>query len=153
MVDDYILWILTFAYAAHAFEERILDWKSWALKTFSVEVSWENFYCANFTVVVLGICCSSVGWKYAAFSLSLPALALINAIFFHILPAVIKKSFSPGIITSIFLFLPLGYLSYRSAGEAGVLSPAAAIISLLSGSVIMAFPFILLRIKRYIDRA
>jgi hypothetical protein len=151
MEHQYILWIMTFAYAAHAFEERILNWKTWAKETFGVDVSWEMFYCANFTVVILGICCSSVGWRYPAFALSLPALALINSIFFHILPTITKRKLSPGLITAMFLFLPIGTLCYKFAEDDRMLNSKTIILSLLFGAVIMSFPFLLLRLKKKLD--
>ncbi|MBX7041400.1 MAG: HXXEE domain-containing protein [Ignavibacteria bacterium] len=147
MDNSYFLWILTFAYAAHAFEERIHNWNIWAKKTFNVDVSWEMFYCANFAVVVLGISCASVGWKFPGFALSLPALALINALFFHILPAVVTRTYSPGTITSVFLFIPLGTLCYISAARDNVLGVSTVLISVASGLIIMAFPFALLKLK------
>ena len=148
MEHQYIIWVMTFAYAAHAFEERILNWNLWAKETFGINVTWEMFYCANFTVIILGICCSSVGWRYPAFALSLPALALINAVFFHILPTVIKRKFSPGLITSLFLFLPIGFLCYKFASDDRVLNSETFLISMLFGIVIMSFPFLLLQIKK-----
>lgn len=147
MDNSYFLWMLTFAYAAHAFEERIHNWNIWAKKTFNVDVSWEMFYCANFAVVILGISCASVGWKNPAYALSLPALSLINALFFHILPAVVTRTYSPGIITSVFLFLPLGTLCYISAYLDDVLDLSAGLLSLAFGLIIMAFPFALLKLK------
>ena len=149
MDNQFILWIMTFAYAAHAFEERILNWNIWAKETFGVDVSWEMFYSANFTVVILGICCSSVGWRYPAFALSLPALALITSVFFHILPSIIKKRFSPGLITSVLLFLPIGILCYKFADADSVLDTNTFLLSMIIGTVIMSFPFLIKSAHRW----
>ena len=94
------LWIATAAYGLHALEEFMLDWKTWANKVLKLPVDWPIFYVVNALVVVLGIVAAAIGWRLPALSLAFPALMLINAVFFHILPFVVTKKFSPGLISA-----------------------------------------------------
>lgn len=144
---EYVLWIMMMAYAAHILEEYTLDWSSWAKQALGLEVSWPHFYVVNFIVIVLGIGAAAVAWRLPAVSLMFPALALINGIFFHIGPTLAQGRFSPGTITAVLLFLPIGLWSYYSAYLDGVLTRRRLLISLMGGVVIMAYPIILIRLR------
>ncbi len=89
-----------------------------------------------------------VGWRMPEASLAFPAVALVNGVFAHIGPTVIQRRFSPGTITAVGLFLPIGAWSYVGAYLDGVLTVRAAIVSLTAGVLLMACPFVLFRIKR-----
>ena len=95
MSHAYILWIATVAYALHVMEEYIFDWKSWAIAVIKLPVTWPIFAIANGIVVVLGVACSSIAWQLPGFALALPALMLINATFFHVLPLIVTRRNGP----------------------------------------------------------
>ena len=141
------LWVATAAYGLHALEEFMLDWKTWANKVLKLPVDWPIFYVVNALVVVLGIIAAEIGWRLPALSLAFPALMLINAVFFHILPFVVKKKFSPGLISAVCLFLPLGSWLFYGANRDGVLTTTTAIIAVALGAGLMAYPIILLKLK------
>ena len=141
------LWVATAAYGLHALEEFMLDWKTWANKVLKLPVDWPTFYVVNALVVVLGIIAAEIGWRLPALSLAFPALMLINAVFFHILPFVVKKKFSPGLISAVCLFLPLGSWLFYGANRDGVLTTTTAIIAVALGAGLMAYPIILLKLK------
>ena len=141
------LWVATAAYGLHALEEFMLDWKTWANKVLKLPVDWPIFYVVNALVVVLGIIAAEIGWRLSALSLAFPALMLINAVFFHILPFVVKKKFSPGLISAVCLFLPLGSWLFYGANRDGVLTTTTAIIAVALGAGLMAYPIILLKLK------
>jgi len=144
----YILWIATLSYALHVVEEYTLDWKTWATEVLKLPVNWIHFALVNSVVVVLGISCSSVGWALPAFSLSFPALMLINAAFFHVLPFLLTKGrFSPGLGTAVVLFFPVGLWAYYGAYLDGVLSVQTAVISVVIGIVEMASPIVMLKLR------
>ncbi|MBA3721874.1 MAG: HXXEE domain-containing protein [Parachlamydiaceae bacterium] len=85
-----------------------LNWKHWSETTLGlITLSWTDFFVANAAVIITGICGGMVGWKLPCFALILPALQLINGIEFHILPTIIQRRFSPGVLTAILLFLPI----------------------------------------------
>ena len=142
-----VLWIVTMAYAVHILEEYTLDWKTWATQALKLNVSWSTFYVTNAVVVVLGLCAAAIGWTMPEVSLMFPALALINAIFFHIGPTILQRHFSPGLITAVLLFLPMSIWAYVGASADGVLSWWVALISVLGGVLLMLFPIVMLKIK------
>jgi hypothetical protein len=77
-----------------------------------------------------------------------PALALVNAVVFHIGPTLLQRRFSPGLITAVLLFLPIGIWSYYAAYLDRVLTLGVGVVSALGGAVLMAYPLVLLQIKK-----
>ncbi len=145
---DFILWVLVVAYALHILEEYFMDWRDWAEKLAGRCVTWTEFYLINAAVVLTGISTAAVGWKFPAYSLMFPALMLINSIFVHFLPALFRRRYNPGLLTSILFFIPLGMWAYLAAGSEGVLTPVSVGISLAGGAVMMLVPLLLQRFKR-----
>jgi len=145
----YILWIATVAYALHVAEEYMFDWKSWAGSVLKLPVNWAHFAIVNGVVVVLGVACSEVAWSLPAFSLSLPALMLINGTFFHVLPWILTQGrFSPGLGTAILLFYPTATWAYLGAWADGALSLEVFLLSLLFGTLLMALPIAMLTLSQ-----
>ncbi len=148
MNHSYILWIATVAYALHVMEEYAFDWKGWATHVLKLPVDWVHFAIVNGIVIVLGVSCSSVGWALPAYALCLPALMLINATFFHVLPFLVTKGrFSPGLGTAVVLFYPIAIWAYYGAYLDGVLSATTLILSLILGAVLMASPIVMLKLR------
>lgn len=146
----YILWIATLAYALHVVEEFVFDWRTWASSVLRLPVSWALFAIVNGVVVVLGVACSEVGWRCPVFALSLPALMLINATFFHALPWILTRGrFSPGLGTAVLIFYPVAAWAYLGARADGVLSQEVFLLSLLLGALLMASPIVMLKLSRH----
>jgi hypothetical protein len=142
-----LLWLATGCYAIHMLEEYQLDWRDWAREALGLPVEWSDFYVTNAIVVVLGIVAPNLAaWPVAA--LAFPALMLINATFFHVLPMIVMRGrYSPGVFTAVVLFYPVGIACYRQAAAEGTLSTAAIVGSFVIGAALMASPIVLLRIK------
>jgi hypothetical protein len=147
MTSDIWLWVATAAYGLHILEEFMLDWKTWANKVLELPVDWPMFYVTNAAAVVVGIVAAVIGWRLPALALAFPALMVINAVFFHILPFVATRKFSPGVISAVVLFLPIGTWLFCGAHEDGVLTTTRAIIAVVLGAGLMAYPVILLKLK------
>jgi hypothetical protein len=147
MHSDYLLWLGVVFYALHVLEEYAYDWKTWAVKRLHLPVDWTTFYITNAGVIVLGIACAAIGWCLPGFSLVYPALMLINALFFHLLPTITARKFSPGLITALVLFLPITFATYYGAANDGVLTPVVLLISLTGGALSMAYPILLLKTR------
>jgi hypothetical protein len=147
MKDNLPFWILTAAYAGHIFEEYVLDWRKWVQETSKLKLEWTEFFVANFAVIVLGICCSVVGFDCPLFSYMFVGLAATNAIFAHIGTTIVKRKFSPGTITSILLFVPVCTWAYIIAAGKGILTYPFILITVGGGLLIMAFPIILFFVK------
>lgn len=142
------IWVATATYALHMLEEYQLDWRDWARNVIGLPVEWGDFYVTNAIVVVLGFVAAHIASAQPALALTFPALMLINATFFHVLPfAWTKGRFSPGLFTAVILFYPVGIACYPSAAAAGLLSPGAVIVSFGLGALLMAYPIILIRIR------
>jgi hypothetical protein len=142
------IWLATAAYGIHVLEEFTLDWRDWARAVIGLPVEWSDFYIVNFLVIVLGVVAANLADAAPAVALSYPALMLINAIFFHIAPVIVTRGrFSPGLFTAIILFLPIGFLCYRAADNAGKLDVFSLVVSVAIGAALMATPIVLLRLK------
>ena len=152
MDHSYLLWIATLIYGVHMMEETIYDWHDWVRKVLKLQAEWSEFYLVNAVVIVLGASCAMVGWKNPAFALTFPAFMVVNAILFHIVPVIVTRIFSPGVITAVLLFLPVAIWIYYEAYLDGVLSLSTVAISSLSGALLMFFPIVLQKTKSRIIR-
>ena len=148
MPFDALLWLALAAYAVHIIEEYVLDWQDWARNVLGLPAEWGDFYVTNAVVGVLGVAAAEIAARAPAISLAFPALMLINATFFHVLPFLVNRGrFSPGLITALLLFYPIAFLGYRQASRDGLLTTTALAISLFLGAALMATPIVLLKIK------
>lgn len=127
----FVLWLMLFAYALHILEDHTLIWLRWARSTLKLDLTWSDFYVTNAIVVVTGISTAMIGWRLPEVSLRFLALALINALFFHIGSPLIQRRFSPGTITAALLFLPVGIWAHYGASLDWVLTIRAGVLSAL----------------------
>jgi hypothetical protein len=141
-------WLATGAYAAHVMEEYTFNWRDWARNTLGLPVEWNDFYVTNAVVIVLGIVCAELAQVLPIAALTYASLMLINAILFHIWQVVrMKGRFSPGVITAVILFLPIGIAEFIEASNEGVLGPGIATGAFVIGALLMAFPIVMLKAK------
>lgn len=145
-MDNTIFWMALAAYALHIMEEFFYDWQDWAQEVLHLQVNWTGFYVTNVVVLFLGVTSASIGWSNPIIALAYPGLMLINTIFFHIMPVIIKKKFSPGVITACLLFLPICFFTYKQAIDNGI-SISTILGSIFIGALIMAYPIVLLKTK------
>ena len=142
-----LLWLATACYALHILEEYQLNWRDWARAVIKLPVEWSDFYVLNALVVALGFIAANLAASSPALALGFAAVMLVNATFFHVLPIVRTRGrFSPGLITAVVLFYPVGIACYWRAAGDGV-GAGALIGSLVLGAVLMACPIVLLKIK------
>jgi len=147
MTHEYVLWVALAAYGLHILEEFELNWRDWARAVFGLPVDWDSFYLVNALVVVLGVCAAAVGWRCPEIALAFPALMLINATFFHVLPVLVTRMFSPGVVTAVVLFYPAAGWAYYGAWADGILTTQACVVSGTIGALLMAYPIVLLKVK------
>jgi len=148
MALDQWCWLATGAYGMHIAEEYALNWRDWARSLSKVQVEWDFFLLTNALVIVLGVVCAEVANSLPMIALSFPALMLINATVFHVGAFVWTRGrFSPGLITAVILFYPLGIWCFKSASDAGVLTPVRCLGSFALAMVFMATPILLLKAK------
>ncbi len=144
-----LAWLCMAAYAIHMIEEFMLNWRDWARGVLKLPVDWSDFYVTNGIVVALGIATSSVAAELPTMPLAFAALMLINAIFFHIGPVLVTRRFSPGTITAVLLFLPLGAATFRKGYMSGIADMGTIIGAFVIGALTMAWPVFLIRIKSH----
>jgi hypothetical protein len=150
-MDKYIFWLLIIAYSAHILEEYFMDWKKWVYILTKINISWNDFYLINCIVIIYGVCIASIGINNLYISLTFPALMIINAIIFHILPTIIKRKYSPGLITSIILFLPLSIITFYEINKTNKIEKEIIILAFIGGFIIILYPIILNRIRYKIN--
>ena len=75
-------------------------------------------------------------------------LAALNAVFAHIGSTIVKKRFSPGLITSVFFFIPVCIWAYSIAKEKGIMTYSFILITLGGALLLMLFPVFLQFIKQ-----
>jgi Protein of unknown function with HXXEE motif len=142
-----LLWLATACYGIHILEEYQLNWRDWARTALKLPVEWSDFYVVNALVIVLGVVAANLA-AWPGLALAFPALMLINATFFHVLPVIrMEGRFSPGLFTAVVLFYPVGIACYWRAGADDTLSTSALISSFVLGALLMASPIVLLLIK------
>jgi hypothetical protein len=142
------LWLATAAYGIHVFEEFTLNWRDWARAVIGLHVEWSDFYIVNALVIVLGIVAANLANAWPAVALTFPALMLINAVFFHIVPLIVTRGrYSPGVATAVVLFLPIGYACFHVAGAAGLLDTRTLVASFAIAAALMAYPIVLIRLR------
>jgi hypothetical protein len=146
-VADRSAWLAT-AYGVHILEEYQLNWRDWARAVIGLPVEWSDFYVVNALVIVFGVVAANLA-RWPGLALAFPALMLINATFFHVLPFARSggRRFSPGLATAVVLFYPIGIACYWRASHDGTLRMRALIGSLVLGALLMASPIVLLKIK------
>jgi Protein of unknown function with HXXEE motif len=146
-----MLWLCVASYGFHVAEEFIFDWRNWARQVLHLPARWEDFYVTNCLVIVVGIVAVFIAPEYPAIALGFPGLMLINGTFMHVFPFILKRGrFSPGLITSILLFWPIGYFTMVAANP----DAHTVIVALFVGATMLATPigFIVLKQRPYFDQ-
>lgn len=143
-----LMWLAIASYGLHILEEYQLNWRDWARTAIKLDVEWSDFYVVNALVIVLGIVAARFAGNWPGLALGFPALMLINATFFHVLPILrMRGRFSPGAFTAVVLFYPVGIACYMRASADGILNAGNLIGSFVLGALLMASPIVLLKIK------
>jgi hypothetical protein len=140
-----LAWLAVGAYALHILEEHILGWHGWARKTINLSMDWDAYTTVEVVLLILGAIAAMLAPAMPILALAYAAFLIINVTFFHLLPMIISGGkFSPGIITGIVLFYPVGYYAY-----AGVGLPMPTILgSVLIGAAIILWPVALLKMRQ-----
>ena len=140
-----VFWLCLLAYGLHVIEEYDLGWQPWAVQVLGLPMTWGDFFITNgFGVMPLGLLAGSLGWSVPAASLLLPGVMLMNALGFHILPSLRSGAYSPGLISALLLFLPLGGWCMATAFRHH--KDSLKLVMPLS-VLLMGFPVVMLKLK------
>ena len=143
-----LAWLALAAYGFHIMEEFTFDWRNWARAAIGLPVEWSDFYVTNAIVIALLIVQAELAATVPWTTLIAATEMLINAVFFHIVQMIrLKGRFSPGTITAVVLFIPLGIAMWKRAYEDGSLDTATVLIGAIGGAVVMAYPIVMLNVR------
>lgn len=117
--DPPLVWLLIAAYVAHVVEEFVGGFPSWLASIFGRPLPYGDFLIIN--AVGLSVLVSAVILATRKESLGWLAIGIATAIFsngvLHLLGSLGTASYSPGLITGIVLYLPLGQLALLRAWQ------------------------------------
>jgi hypothetical protein len=126
---EFTLWVVVMVLGLHFLEEFALDIRTWLQGVFNVPVTWEQCHLVNAAVTLMAIGGAMIGWRKAELSLIMPAILIVNAFFFHLAFSIIWRSYSPGTVSALLLFVPSGVWCFIGAHRDGVLTRPALYVS------------------------
>ena len=126
---EFTLWVVVMVLGLHFLEEFALDIRTWLQGVFQVPVTWEQCHLVNAAVTLMAIGGSMIGWRKPELSLIMPAIVIVNAFFFHLAFSIIWRSYSPGTLSALLLFVPAGLWCFIGAHRDGVLTRRAIYVS------------------------
>lgn len=146
MALERLYWLAIAACGLHIVEEYLLDWRGWVRSVTGIDLSEMFFLVSNGFAMLLGVVFAAVAPKQPVLGLAIPALMLINATFFHVGSFLwTRGKFSPGLITAVTLFYPIGIWCFKSAYDGGILTAPRVVGSFAIAALFMAAPMAGLR--------
>lgn len=143
----WILWLIAGSALLHIIEEYYFGWLQW-VQGFVPGVTVNQFIIVNSLFLVLCIFAAYIGKKKIVLGLSVASLIFINS-FFHIVPAAAMGVYSPGMVTAIFLYIPLSVLAYVHAFKSGLLGLRVIVLSILLGTFWHSVPILYQQFRLY----
>ncbi len=137
-MDHLLPWIMVLAATIHVAEEYFCGWIEW-VQNYAKGVNTKQFLVVNGVFLILSVFAAFSGHPF--FVLSLASLFLINA-GLHIAPTFGKKDYSPGVISSIVLYLPISLYVLISAMFDGDISVLTIALSAFLGGGVMILPIV-----------
>ena len=144
MSNSISLLILLFA-IIHVAEEYFFGWLSWVAQ-FAKGITLPQFIFWNAAFLLL--CLFGVFASSPIFKLSLASLLLCNVLV-HLVPTVFRRQYSPGLVSAILLYLPLGFFSYFSAVRHTLATTNQVLASIPLGALWMSIPFLYQLVRTY----
>lgn len=131
-----IVALLPFAYMVHMVEERVGGFSAWTATVLGQEVSLERFIIIN--SVALSLSCIGIAaalrWpRFSWFSVLFASLIVLNGVL-HCLATVAFGVYSPGTLTGLLIYLPLGYFALRESAK--TMQPRTLYLAVLFGFLV-----------------
>jgi hypothetical protein len=117
--DPPLVWLLVAAYLAHVGEEYFGGLPQWLAMIFGGELSVETFLVINalgLAVMIAAARLSTRSESYGWLTIGIATVVLVNGLL-HLLGSVFTGTYSPGLITGIVLYVPLGQLALLRAWQ------------------------------------
>ncbi len=148
---SWVLWVGVIAAALHVIEEYSEGWVTWANfeigPRLGVTFTEGEFFVTNAALIFSALAGAAIGWWAPAVSLAVPALFVINAVFFHMLPSARGDRLIPGTLSAVFVYLPVSVWMFWAASEDGRLDFGTFIGAFVIGAALMAYPLLILVLK------
>ncbi len=138
-------WLFPLTYLIHVLEEWFGGFVAWYARAFCGGLSESAFLVANAAGLVgmsLGV---ALAYKFGAMRwlfVSFGAAAFVNGVA-HVAASLATLSYSPGVVSGAFIWLPLGFVTVR-AGRGGLTRrsfAAGIIVGVLMHAVVILLPF------------
>ena len=139
-------WLFPITYLVHIAEEYWGDFPAWITRFWGVESSLSNFLSWNggalvmMTVgVLLVLWTKSYRWLLVSFG----TVVLINGVA-HTLASLLTLSYSPGLVSGLLFYVPLGVMTFKRARRASVnrrTLRAGVIVGVLMHVVVVVLAF------------
>ena len=148
---SWVLWVGLIAAGLHVLEEYAEGWVAWANielgPRLGIEFDDRIFFLTNAVLLSSALAGAAIGWWAPAVSLAVPALFVINAVFFHMLPSARSEKLTPGTLSAVAIYLPVAAWMFWAAGEDGVLDLGTVLLAFLLGAALMAYPIAVLLLR------
>jgi len=118
MKPKHIAWLLPVAYLVHIFDEYVsgTGFHNWFSEIFKINLSVTDFVVINsfgFTATVIIVILYSSGKINNFIIAALGSLFFINGLI-HLAASVLTSTYSPGTISGLAIYLPLGFLIFKN---------------------------------------
>lgn len=128
---NWVFWAIVGAAVIHIAEEYRGDFIGWFARATKLHITMTEFVIVNALFVLLCLAAALAPERNIAFRLSVAGLLFVNACL-HVMGAVSTRSYAPGLVSAVVLYLPLAFYAYY-------LSVDLALATLQSGLRGMAF--------------
>lgn len=148
---SWVLWVGVIAVGLHVIEEYAEGWLAWANfeagSRFGVTITPTDFFLGSAMIVFAALAGAAIGWWAPAVSLAIPAYFVLNAVFFHMLPSARGDRLTPGTLSAVFIYLPVGTWMFWAASADGRLGFGTFAGAFLIGALLAAYPLLMLMLK------
>jgi hypothetical protein len=129
--DAGLLWLFVPAYVVHLAEEWLAGFPAWIGAIVGTPLPGTAYLVINgtaFVLLVAGIRAAIGSEKHGWVAVAVATVALVN-VAAHTAGAVLTGSYSPGLISAVLLYVPLGVLTMIRASEQATAQMAGGILA------------------------
>ena len=134
----WIFWAFLGASLVHVLEEYLKGWVK-SVRHYLLGVTVAQFAAVNALLLVGCLAAALVNTGNLIFSLSMGALILVNALI-HVGVSLWRRRYTPGLLSSVLLYLPLSVYSFHRFLVSGRLKLGDAFLAFLLGLLWMSLP-------------
>lgn len=148
--DAGLLWLFVPAYVVHVVEEWVGGFPQWIATVAGRPLPASAFFIINgvaLVLLVIGVRAASRAEKYGWIAVAVATIVLVNTIA-HAAGTALTGAYSPGLISAVVLYVPLGSLTViRALAQAAVAQLTRGIVTgLLIHAMVFLLAFTLARI-------